>query len=312
MAHYRKLPSGQWYAEVAKKGVRKGQAWPTKAAAVAWATQLEAEILAKARGQIIRRTLRQAFERYAETGTKWEKTRLLFLAGSLGFVDKWLEDVTADDFGRWRDRQLQGVKGSTVNRDLNLMMAVLSRCRDEWGWLHKSPLTKFKRPKDPPPRNRVITWREIRSILRALDWRREKPVTMQQEVGFAFLVALHTAMRQGELVLIERRGKVAHLPKTKNGDARDVPLSFRAQRLLDLCYPLRVSKGSIDALFRKARERAGLSGFTFHDSRATALTRLSKTVDVMTLARISGHRDVRTLFEHYFRTSTEEISEQLR
>ena len=33
-----------------------------------------------------------------------------------------------------------------------------------------------------------------------------------------------------------------------------------------------------DALFRKVRENAGLDGFTFHDARHTAATRIGRTV----------------------------------
>jgi integrase len=238
--------------------------------------------------------------------------RALHLAGSLGFADKWLEDVRPADFAAWRDRQLLGVKSSTVNRDLNLISGILTRCVKEWGWLHKSPLTNFKRPKDPSPRSRVISWREVRAILRALNWKPAKPETLQQEVGFAFLLALHTGMRAGEVISFERRGTVAHLPFTKNGDPRDVPLSARALRLVELCHPFTVSASSLDALFRKARRNAGLEGFTFHDSRATALTRMSKHVDVLTLARISGHRDIATLARVYYRVTPEQIAAKLR
>ena len=66
MASFSRLPSGKWRAAVFKRGIRQTQAFDTKAAAVAWATRIEAEIEAKQRGQIIRRTLRQAFERYKE------------------------------------------------------------------------------------------------------------------------------------------------------------------------------------------------------------------------------------------------------
>ena len=100
--------------------------------------------------------------------------------------------------------------------------------------------------------------------------------------------------------------------KTKNGDSRDVPLGARALRLHALCPRYTVSAGSLDALFRKARQRAGLAGFTFHDARATALTRLSKRLGVLELARISGHRDLRTLMDHYYREPPEALAERLR
>lgn len=310
MAWLRKLPSGNWSAQIDRQGVRTSQTWPTKAQAQAWATKIEAEILAKARGQIIRRSLRDALQRSKEGQSHRNQVRLDFFAQSLPFVDKWLEDVRPADFAEWRDRQLQGLKSSSVNRDLNQLQGVLTRCV-EWGWLHKNPLSGLKRPKDPPPRNRVITWREAKAVLRALGWKRRRPETLQQEVGFAFLLALHTAMRANEILCFELRGSVAHLPKTKNGDPRDVPLSRRSRRLVELCYPFRLSISSLDALFRKARRNAGLSGFTFHDARATATTRLSKTVDILMLARITGHRDPKQLMT-YYRTTPQEIADRLR
>lgn len=312
MAYFRKLPSGNWSAQIDTKGVRTSQTFRTKALAQAWATRVEQEIAAKERGVLIRRSLRQALEAYADAAPRQrDKVRCAFLAESLGFADKWLEDVQPAHFAAWRDRQLLALKPSSVNRDLNLLGSVLSRAI-EAGWLHKSPLSKFKRPKDPAPRNRLITWREVRAVLRALDWHARPPETLQQQVGYAFLISLHTAMRAGEVLSFELRGNIAHLPKTKNGDPRDVPLSRRAIKLIKLCGPLTVTGPSLDALFRKARLKAGLSGFVMHDARATALTRLASKVDAFTLQRISGHRDLSILANHYYRKSPSEIAAGLR
>ena len=60
-----------------------------------------------------------------------------------------------------------------------------------------------------------------------------------------------------------------------------------------------VSAASLDALFRKARTRAQIEDLHFHDTRREALTRLSNIFDVMELARISGHRDLRILQKVY-------------
>ena len=99
---------------------------------------------------------------------------------------------------------------------------------------------------------------------------------------------------------------------TKNGDARAVPLSGRAQKLIALCPSYTIDGPMLDALFRKARKKAGLYGFTFHDSRATALTRMARSVDVLTLAKISGHRDVNMLSQVYYREKPEDIAKRLR
>lgn len=322
MAYIHRMKSGGWRAEVNRAGVRKSNVLPTKAAAVAWATQLEGDVLAKRRGQTVRRSLRQAIERYRDEvtphkpGRRWETIRLNFYLGpdgGLPFVEKWLEEVTPDDFGRWRDRRLLGVKGSTVNRDFNLLSAVLTTAREEWGWMHSAPLKKARRPSEGQPRTRVIRWTEVRRMLRELGWRRgAPPATKSAEVGHAFLVALHTAMRASEVLKAQPAGTVARLYETKNGEARDVPLSPRAQRLVALCPRYTVDSAGMDALFRKARLRAGLEGFTFHDSRGTALTRMARKVDVLTLARISGHKDLNILMRTYYRERSESIAERLR
>ena len=72
-----------------------------------------------------------------------------------------------------------------------------------------------------------------------------------------------------------------------------------------------VSTASLDALFRKAKMRANIEDLHFHDTRREALTRLSKIFDVMELARISGHRDLRILQNVYYAPSVRDLSAKL-
>lgn len=322
MAYVRKLPSGLWRVEVEKHGVRDSATFPKKAQADAWGAQLESEIIARKRGQVVRKSLRHAMDRYAlevstgKRGVRWETTRIAYFTSEkfgLPFVDKAADSVTPDDLAAWRDLRLTANKASTVDRDINLLSAIFTAAVG-WGYCHANPFSKTARPPSTPPRERVISWQEIRAVLRALDWRQAKPKTLQHEVGFAFMMALHTAMRAGEVLKAEYRGTVANIPEkiAKNGEARRVPLSPRAQRLLKNCPRFTITSSSLDALFRKARANAGLTGFTFHDSRATALTRMARRVDVMTLAKISGHKDVNLLLNTYYRESAESIGSRLR
>jgi integrase len=71
-----------------------------------------------------------------------------------------------------------------------------------------------------------------------------------------------------------------------------------------------INSASLDALFRKARDSCLLSHIHFHDSRAEALTLLSRRMDVLTLSKISGHRDLRQLLE-YYRESAEQIAARI-
>lgn len=128
-------------------------------------------------------------------------------------------------------------------------------------------------------------------------------------------------MRAGEIlglrwehVDLDRR--VAHLPQTKNGDARDVPLSRRAVELLECMRGLdpdrvfTLTSNLLDVYYRQGRALAGIQGPTFHDARATAITMLAKKLDILELARMVGHRDPRSLMT-YYRQSATEIAKKL-
>ena len=185
-------------------------------------------------------------------------------------------------------------------------------------------------PPEPPPRDRRITpFAEVRPICRWLGYRTgHAPETKSQEVALAFLIALRTAMRAGEILslgaasidLAKRVVTVKHKMQYLTGRPRSIPLTRAAVRLLrpiatrERCFT--VTSASLDALFRKTRDRLSIAnpdirGIHFHDTRAEALTRLSRKVDVMTLAKISGHKDLSVLQNTYYRETAEEIAARL-
>ena len=63
-------------------------------------------------------------------------------------------------------------------------------------------------------------------------------------------------------------------------------------------------------LFRRARFAAGIHDLTFHDARHEAVSRLAQRLDVLDLARMIGHRDVRSLMV-YYNPSAEELADKL-
>ena len=136
----------------------------------------------------------------------------------------------------------------------------------------------------------------------------------------AFRFAVETAMRAGEIVglihdAIDRDTRVASLPMTRNGTGRKVPLSTAALRLLDALPKTEgpvfgLTSGQIDVLFRQARDAAKLDTLRFHDSRHEAITRLAKKLDVLSLARAVGHKDIKMLMIDYNETA-EELARRL-
>ncbi len=313
-----------WRVQIYVKGQRDSGTFSTKAQAQAWAAKRETELREQhATGVVKGKTCRDAFERYerevsrGKRGHRWEALRLSAMADvaldEVKFGDLKLCDLTAADIARWRDSRLKTVLGSTVNREMNLLSHVLSTAQREWGWIAESPTKAVRRPKDPPPRDRRITEDEIDRICLSLGFDESPVTTKSQAVAVAFLFAIETAMRAGEICALmpgDVSGRVAHLRITKNGAKRDVALSTRAVALLGLLPAtdgvlFGLSAASLDALFRKAKERCMIADMTFHDTRHEAITRLAQKLGVLDLARMVGHRDLRMLQIYYNETAAQ-------
>lgn len=321
MASFRKRGKS-WLAEVKLGGVRECATRATKAEAAAWARAREADILAHRQGRIVARSVRQALSRYASEvspghrGARWEQIRLAKLARSLSFIDRPLAEVRTADVAEWRDATIAGgLASATVRRELVLLRGVFEVARREWGWLRDNPMSGLRWPAPGRPRDRRISDDELDRLLLALDYERGSvPTRRSHLVAVALLLALETAMRAGELcgltpADIDRRGRSAAIPETKNGDRRLVPLSRAAVDLLDLLPAgptvLGLTPAVLDVVFRRARDRAGIVDLHWHDSRHEAITRLALRLPILDLARMIGHRDLRSLQVYYNPTPAE-------
>jgi len=65
------------------------------------------------------------------------------------------------------------------------------------------------------------------------------------------------------------------------------------------------NQASAGQAFRKAVKRAGIQNFRFHDLRHEGCTRLAQKLPMLDLAKMIGHRDVRSLMIYYNPTATE-------
>ena len=328
MAHFYQLASGRVRCQIALRGTRKSQTFITKGAAKAWAVREEAAILDGTGSKWPAKTLGDAIKRYLRevTPTKGSaKSEAVMLnhtlAACVPLCAKLLHTVTTEDLAEWRDGRLKTVSGSTVIRYGSVLRNVWTIAAREWAWCPRpSPWADLKFPTHNPARERINGWREIRVLLRRLNYFTGRaPDSMQEQVAYAWLIALRTAMRAKEVRQIapdctDLAARVVtlrdHKMKRLTGRARHVPITRQAARLIACCPAFTVSAGSLDALFRKARDQCGLSGFTFHDSRATGLTLLSRKVDILTLQRISGHRNIQQLAS-YYRESSAAIAARL-
>lgn len=296
MASYEKR-GDKWRAFVCIDRKRASKTFALKRDAIAWANAQEQD------GILARHTLHEALERYkpiAENLRGWQPaiSRIKSLqASSIALLP--LESITPAVIAKWRDKRLEEVAGVSVRSEMILLSSVWKLAIREWGWAVKNPLDGLKKPLASPARRRGISQAEIDEIRLKLAKSR-----LGGQVWQAFELALETGMRMGEIVSLrwaDVRDKFVILPKTKNGDIRHVPLSTRAREIikertgLDDETVFTLSAHTISQTFR----RNAIEGVHFHDSRSEAITRLSKRLDVLQLARMIGHRDIKSLLLYY-------------
>lgn len=317
-----------WRAEVYRKGVRDSGTFPTRQEAADWIAQREVDlIVATTPGK---ESLVQAIDHFEKMAPRSKADRLrLDALRRQEWARKPLADLTPADIAGWRDERAKVVKASTIRRELTGLRSVLEVARRELKWITVNPVKDVKRPPEPPARKRLISDAERDAMVAALGFDGATVETVKQECAVVFLLALETAMRAGEILAltpadVSYKRRVAVLHTSKTGQGRDVPLSTRAVELLKIAQAkqllhrrrdrsgriFHVDGPSLDAIFRRARKDAGLSGFVFHDSRATALTRLAKILQPLDLARMSGHSNLSELLT-YYREPAESIAERL-
>lgn len=322
--------NGSFRAQISIKGVRDSKVFATKRAAQAWAAERETEIRASiGKPAAETHTVKDAFERYTrdvspkKAGERAERLRLEAFARDFPkLVALPLAEFKTPHLVEWRDARLKKVKPSSIVRDVNLIRNVFLTARDEWHWIEHNPFTGLNIPQEGPPRDRrVDPWGDVRPIVRALDYvTGREPVTLSQEVALAWLVALRSGMRVNEVLqlgkgtidLDKRVARVKHKMQYTTGKPREIPLTRHVVRLLRPVAHreqfFTVDSDSLDALFRKAKGRLGIKDLQFRDSRAEALTRLAKKVDVLKLSKISGHKDLEMLSRVYYRETAEQIA----
>lgn len=324
MAHIRKRGKG-WYVEIDKRGVRKHATFDSKTEAARWAAETEALIVAGKNTDIPDIDFGQLLDRYSKDvsskkrGARWEQIRIeLIKRDELSGIK--LSALDERSFADWRDRRLESVSAASVRREWNILSSACSIAAKEWKWLERHPMKAVKRPAPPEARDRRISDKEIELLLYTLGYDGKTPSTVTARVGAAFLFALETAMRAGEIagliwdrVNLEKRFLTIQTGKTTSAK-RHVPLSTEAIKILRQMSTegsvFNLTTQQIDALFRKAKAKALIEDLHFHDSRAEAITRLAARLDILTLARMVGHKDLKMLMV-YYRESAEDIAKKL-
>lgn len=239
-----------------------------------------------------------------------------------GLATKDITEITAQDLTHWRNKRQSEVSDGTVLKEISLYSAVFTFAQKELFLLNENPFFGLKKPKKPKSRNRRILQSEIEKIIAELKYEvGQQPKISSHYVAWAFLFAMETAMRRGEILSIRKKHMFddhIHLEDTKNGESRDVPLTRQARELLSIISHnddrlIPMTENAFRLQFERTKAKIGLADLHFHDTRHEAITRLVNTrkVPVEILAKITGHRTIKVLVNTYYNPNVKDIVKML-
>lgn len=321
-------PSGGYQARKLVSGKRQSKTFQTAKAAERWLMETAVD---HARGVFVDRSLADKttigalLKRYrmevtpAKKGATQEAGHLLVLERA-PIATVRLGKLTRAEITKFRDDMLAAdYAGATVVRRMNLLQHIIKHAMSEWGiQLPANPMQGVNRPRGADKkRNRGFRDAdEAAKVVGACD------ADANRWLGPAVRWALATAMRQGEIVSLSRkhdlRGEVCRVrglsgEGSKNDEIREVPLFEDALAVLktlpkgvgDRLFP--IDQNILKMRFRRAMKGAGVDDLTFHDLRHIATGRLRlRYPNPLDLAKVTGHRDLKSL-QRYYNVTGEEL-----
>lgn len=206
-----------------------------------------------------------------------------------------INDLTTDKIDEFiQDLKRKNNAGSTINRKLATISKMLNYADECINLRHKP---KIHRQKEPQGRMRFVTPEEEVQIMQTLDqWG-------QDDLKDSITVLLDTGMRRSEIGRVESvdvYDGLIHLWKTKNGNARSIPMTSRVKEVM----ARRVLTQTGSKLFPKTPEtlsknwdrvryHLGFDDMVLHTFRHTTASRLiQRGVGVATVQQWMGHKTI--------------------
>jgi integrase len=214
-------------------------------------------------------------------------------------------------------RRGAGAAPKTINDELGLLGHAYQLALKEWEWVTTNPVSQITKER---VRNQIERWLTVEEEQRLLE---QCPSWLQEIVVFA----LHTGLRQSEILnlqwpLVDLTRRTLAILEQKNGGTGTLPLNATAVEVLNGRAKVRSLTSAhvfyngaghrMDArnllrVFYRARWKAGVEGFRFHDLRHTWATRLVQAgVDLYTVQKLGRWKTI-TMVMRYAHHSPESL-----
>jgi len=329
--------TGRWRAQVRKAGVSKAKTFGSKADAQKWARQTETDIErnefkdSKHNNILLKQLLKDYEEvlpdRVKQNSLERDKGHIALLKRSLGHLTlSQIDGPKLREFaiGRMKQYVTRGpasekkqLSPATVKRELAMISRVLAYAQNELHYTLPHP-TAVKQALALPALRNIRNGRD-----RRLTEDEFQALSRDKYAGRWVRAAVYTGMRRGELANIQRHhmlcaeelrssivteprapeqheqkpNKLLHIPETKNGHARTIPLSKEAEAAIDeILAGKRLLPNGITQAFIRACKKHDINGVVFHDLRHEATSRFfEKGLSTMEVAAITGHKSLQML-----------------
>lgn len=338
MATIREKAQGQWHVQIRRKGWPfQNATFRIRKEAQAWARKTESDMdrglfvdQTGARETTFADLIRAYIEgvtnnRHSENARVSERLRLeRFMRTEAELCSYYIINLRPEHFEAYRDRRSKQkvsrgrnssvtsktIAPSTVKRELNLLKRVIDY-RRRWLGIQLNPVNAqdVKRPTVQDERDVRLTSEQREQLMQACREARNSYLLPFVELGF------ETGARRGNLLrlewtdinLVQRTALLRGMKNSRNPDKiinHTIGLTPRAVEILKALpqtdqHVFPMTGNAMRKAFNRAREKAGLTHFRFHDTRHERISSLFEAGWAMPQVMAqSGHRDPKSVMRY--------------
>lgn len=237
--------------------------------------------------------------------------------------NKRIDEITTWQIEQYKShRKKEGLKPSTINRELNVLRSMFNRALD-WGEIKSNPLKGVKKAlplkeEDHERKAKYIEQNDFNLIVEHAN----------QDLRDFIMVGRFTGMRVSEIAGLRVKdiyleNEEIFIKDSKNYTQRTVPMHDRVKEILSELIKDKTedenvfkykNRNSMGIAWRRLLESLNMKRkYTPHDMRHSFITDLvTKGFDLKTIMEITGHKDIRMLIERYTHPSKEQKKDAVK